>query len=141
MLSVEGREHVETNPYDNYLFSEGTFRDAEVPDDRLPAKEPVFAFHLGGEPWAVLHAAFAGGELFEIAGQDEKLLLFREKGASIYASSEAWRVAPDAAGEEPRPARLLEAARAGEPGFEPLEGFDTFWYTWVGVNEDTRLLR
>jgi hypothetical protein len=36
---------------------------------------------------------------------------------------------------------LLAAARTGQPGFTPLEGFDTFWYTWVGVNRDTGLLR
>lgn len=141
VLSVGGKEHVASNPYDRYLSSEGTFRGAELADDRLPAKEPIFAFHLDGEPWAVPHRAFAGGELFVLPGRDRMLLLFRDRGASIYASTEAWLVEPEAAGKRPRTPRLREAARAGEPGFERLEGFDTFWYTWVGVNRDSRLVR
>lgn len=141
VLSVDGREHVETNPYDRYFSSGSTFRDAELTDDRLSAKEPIFAFRLGGTAWAVPHRAFTGGELFDLPDGNEKLLLFRAKGASIYASTEAWLVAPETAGERPRVRRLLEAARAGEPGFERLEGFDTFWYTWAGVNRDSKLLR
>lgn len=141
VLSVEGKEHLPTNPYEKYFTSEGTFRDAEPADDRLPAKESIFTFHLGGEPWAVPHRSFAGGEVFDLPGEERELLLFREEGASVYASTEAWLVAPGAAGEDPRLERLLAAARAGESGFERLEGFDTFWYTWVGVNEETRLLR
>jgi hypothetical protein len=141
VLSVDGNEHVATNPYDRYFSSEGTFRNADLADERLSAKEPIFAFHLDGAAWAVPHRAFAGGELFDLPDRDRKLLLFREKGASIYASTEAWLVAPEVAGKRPRARRLLEAARAGEAGFERVEGFDTFWYTWVGVNRDSKLLR
>ena len=141
MLSVGGEEHVESNPYDRYFSSDSTFRDAEVGDDRLPAKEPIFAFQLGDVAWAVPHRAFAGGALFDLPGRDSELLLFRKRGVSIYASTEAWLVAPAAAGERRRVRRLLEAARAGETGFEPLDGFDTFWYTWVGVHRDSKILR
>ena len=77
----------------------------------------------------------------DLPERDRKLLLFREKGASIYASTEAWLVEPEAAGKRPSARRLREAARAGEPGFERLERFDTFWYTWAGVNRDSKLLR
>jgi hypothetical protein len=35
---------------------------------------------------------------------------------------------------------MLTAARRGDPALLPIAGFDTFWYTWSGVNRDTRLL-
>ena len=35
ILSVNGVEHELNNPYDNYLESEGTFRDLEISDKRL----------------------------------------------------------------------------------------------------------
>lgn len=141
VLSVEGQEHVATDPYESYLASGETFREAELSDDRLPAKEPVFTFHLGDEAWAVPHAAFPGGDLFELPERDRKLLLFREEGASVYASTDAWLVEPSVVADRKLPVELVDAARAGEAGFERLGGFDTFWYTWVGVNRDTRLLR
>lgn len=142
VLSVDGAEHVATSPYEKYFDSERTYRDLEVGDDRLPPKTPVFAFELDGEPFAVAHQSFGGGRLLEIPGAERRLLVFRPRKASIYASSEAWIVDPDAT--TPRRSRvreLLESARAGAPGFSRLAGFDTFWYTWVGVNDDTHLLR
>jgi len=141
VLSVGGREHVEANPYGRYFSSESTFRDTELADHRLPAKEPIFAFRLDGAAWAVPHPAVEGGGLFELPHEDRQVLLFRKRGAPVYASTEAWLVTAEAAGEEPSPGRLLEAARGGAPGFQRLEGFDTFWYTWVGVNRSSGLLR
>jgi len=121
VLSVDGREHDETDPYANYFTSDGTFRGMAVADDRLPAKEAVYAFHLDGEAWAVPHAAFEGGAEFPLP--DGRVVeLRRPEGASIFASSEAWLVEGD--GERKR-----------------LGGFDTYWYTWVGVNEGSGLLR
>lgn len=135
VLSVDGQEHVESNPYDSYLAGEETFRDVGAADDRLPAKEPIYAFWLDDEPWAVPHAAIAGGRLVDLPGDERKLLVFREPGAALYASSEAWLVAPSVAGEAADAAALLAEARAGGAGFSPAAGFDTFWYTWTGTNE------
>lgn len=138
ILSVDGVVHVADNPYDNYFSGDGTFRGVPSADDRLPAREPVFAFWLDGEPWAVPHRAFAGGRLVELPDGRE-LLLFRPEGSPIYRSSEAWLVrdeSPDAAPVDER----LAAARRGSAETPPLAGFDTFWYTWVGVNRETRLL-
>lgn len=140
VLSVDGAEHVESNPYDSYFGSEKTFRDLEVADGRLPAKEPVYSFWLGGKPWAAPHKAFAGGRLFEIEEAGKRLLLFRRPEASIYESSEAWLVdAANAEGQTPQ--SLAERLREGKAAGTPVAGFDTFWYTWVAVQKDTGLMR
>jgi hypothetical protein len=139
-LSVEGAEHVASSPYDSYFGSEKTFRNLETADDRLPAKEPVFAFRADGKPWAAPHAAFAGGKVFDLPGRKDKLLLHRDAGAAVYASTQAWWVKPETAKGKTAD-ELTSAAQAGAAGFEPVEGFDTFWYTWVGVNEGTGVLR
>lgn len=141
VLSVDGAEHTESSPYDSYLASEQTFRGLEVSDDRLPAKEPVFAIRVDGEPWAIAHRRIRGGRLVELPGADRRLLLFRDRGSSVYVSTEAWLVDPEVAGGRAGVEELLSAARSGEGGFSPVEGFDTFWYTWIGVNEESGLLR
>jgi len=46
VLSVNGEEHVENNPYDNYFSSDSGFRDIAARDDRLETKAPVFTFQL-----------------------------------------------------------------------------------------------
>lgn len=139
VLSVLGRQHDETNPYDSYFGSEKTFRDLDVEDDRLPAKTPVYSFWLGAKPWAAPHEAFAGGRLFKVEEAGKRLLLYRRPEASIYESSEAWLVdAGDAEGVSP--SHLAQRLREGEVTGEPVAGFDTFWYTWVAVQKDTELM-
>ena len=101
----------------------------------------MFAFRVDGEPWAIPHRSLAGGRLVDLPGGRGRLLAFRPPGAAVQASTEAWRVGPQAAPGGAPLEELLAAARTGQPGFTPLEGFDTFWYTWVGVNRDTGLLR
>ncbi len=44
VLSIDGEEHVPENRYDNYFASDGTFRDLEIDDNRLPPKAPIFSF-------------------------------------------------------------------------------------------------
>lgn len=141
VLSVEGEEHVDNNPYDNYFASDGTFRDLEVEDDRLEPKTPIYTFWHEGQPWAVAHDAYRGGRFFardELGGQ--VLLLYRTKKGPIYESSRAYLVNADLASEH-KPKALLELADSGAAGIEPLSGFDTFWYTWVATNPDTKLIR
>ena len=140
VLSVEGEEHVDNNPYDNYFASDGTFHDLEIDDNRLDPKAPIYSFWLGGEPWAVPHEAYRGGEIFELAGLDGKaLLLYRTRKGPIYESSRAFLVDQELVSET-NPKRLLSMADAGEGGIEALPGFDTFWYTWVATNTNTRLI-
>lgn len=139
VLSVDGVEHVESNPYDDYFSSTATFRDLEVADRRLAAKEPIFSFRLDGRPWAVPHTAFAGGALLapeSLGGR--ALLLYRDAGAPVFASTAAWLVSAQAA--DGADAQELLAGPKGD-GIEPLAGFDTYWYTWVAVNQETELVR
>jgi hypothetical protein len=139
VLSVDGAEHIENNPYDNYFASGETFRGLEVDDDRLPAKEPIFAMWIEGRPHAIAHRDIEGGQLIEHA-EGARLLFWRSEDAPIYASSSAWLVSRELS-EDDDAATLAARAQSGEGGFAPLgDGFDTYWYTWVAVNPDTRLL-
>lgn len=153
VLSVEGVEHVAENPYEQYFTSDRTFRGLEIDDDRLESKEAIYAMWIDGRPWAIPHEQVEGGALRSVApgaegsdiagteGDEEPvwLLLYRAPDAPIYASTEAWRLEAPAAPEQTLE-ELLSAARRGVPGFSPIEGFDTFWYTWVAVQEETGLL-
>jgi len=142
-LSVEGEEHVENNPYDNYFTSESTFRDLEIEDHRLAPKDPIYSFWWRDEPYAVPHTAYAGGRVLEVEGWgDNRLFLYRGKKASIFESSQAW-IVPDALVEQAKkPRDLLELVMEdGASGAERLTGFDTFWYNWVSVNGNTHLVR
>jgi hypothetical protein len=140
VLSVDGAEHVDSNPYDRYFGSDETFRNLRVADDRLPAKAPIYSFWLEGKPWAAPHEAFAGGRAFAVADESKRLLLYRRPKAAIYESSEAWLVDAEVAAQAP-PRRLAERLREGQVAGEPIAGFDTFWYTWVAVQQDTGLMR
>lgn len=143
VLSIEGREHEPENRYDNYLASEDTFRDMEVEDDRLPPKESIYTFFLDETPYAAPHSSIEGGRLFRLE-DGRRLFLYREPGVSMFASSRAWVVDAGAlAGASPEDAaRIHSALAAGElSGTREIGGFDTFWYSWVAINEDTELLR
>lgn len=137
VLSVDGRQHVESSSYDDYFTSDRTFRSLEVADHRLDAKEPIFAFRLGGRSYAVPHAAVEGGRRFTL-DKDRAVLLYRAPGAPLRSSTRAFLVAADAAGEVA--AEDLLTAPAGDISAEPLAGFDTYWYTWIATNSATRLL-
>lgn len=138
VLSVNGREHVQHNSYESYFASDETFRGLRVDDQRLPAKEPVFSFWLEGQPYAIAHQAVEGGRLLEIG--DVRLFLYREPGAHLFASTRSFRWNAGAADATGDAQQLLAAAERGDPGIEPFPGLDTFWYTWVSVNRQSRLL-
>lgn len=141
VLSVDGREHVESDPYESYFTSDGTFRGLEVADDRLPPKAPIYSFHLEGRAYAVPHPAVEGGALFEL-GDGRVAYLHREPGSSFFASTDAWLLPADAAAELDGAEAVEEWLSSGSAeGARRLGGFDTYWYTWVGVHEDTELLR
>jgi len=142
VLSVDGREHDPRSPYDDYFASSDTFRGLAARDDRLPPKEPIFSFHTADRAWAVPHKAIFGGRLIsadEFGGR--QLLIYRKPKVSMFASSTAYLVDDDvvqaASGDV---TALLAQAAAGADGFEPVPGFDTFWYMWANVNEGSELL-
>ena len=136
VLSIEGREHEAHNPYDEYFATDRTFRDLEIDDRRLAVKEPIFAFFLDGKPFVVPHSAVEGWRLVETG--PVRLLLFRQPGAEMFASTRVWK-AP--AGTEADLGALPPAAGLEAAGFVPLGGIDTFWYNWAAVNQDSTILR
>lgn len=142
VLSIEGAEHVANNPYDNYFTSEETFRGLEVDDDRLPAKEPVYTFRLDGEPYAAPHDAFEGGRVFPLGDEagGRAVFLHRPEGAHVFASTEGWLLPADKAAELGSPEAVRRWLDGNPPAAEKLAGFDTYWYTWVAVNEGSTLL-
>ena len=141
VLSVEGEVHVDNNPYDNYFASEGTFRDLEIDDRRLEPKAHIYSFWYEGEPWAVSHEAYKGGAILESDNlEGKRLLLYRSKKGPLYESSRAYLVEAELASTH-KAKELLAMAESGAIGIEPLAGFDTFWYTWVAVNENTHLIQ
>lgn len=144
VLSIDGVEHVEKDPYADYFRSERTFRDLEIDDRRLPPKEPIFAFQLGGKAWAAPHAAVENGRV--LRADEREIYLHRPEGASIFASTEAYRLlsrsAPENGSASGKPFDLetvRAAARRGEA--ERLPGIDTFWYSWVAIHRGSELLR
>jgi len=141
VLSVEGEEHIDNNPYDNYFSSDGTFRDLEIEDKRLEPKAPIYSFWFGGEPWAVPHKAYRGGKVFDVEGLGGKrLLLYRTRKGPIYEGSRAYLVSEAlASAHSPKELLAMVDSENGN-GMEILPGFDTFWYTWVAVNENTHLI-
>ena len=143
VLSVDGAEHIDNNPYDNYFASEGTFRDLKIDDQRLAPKDSIYSFWWGDEPYAVPHSSFAGGKVLEVEGWgDQRLFLYRGKKASIFESTQAWIVPEALIADVKKPRDFLALVTAdGENGAQRLTGFDTFWYNWVSVNENTRLVQ
>jgi hypothetical protein len=148
VLSVGGVEHVENNPYDQYFASDSGFRETSAADQRLPTKEPIWAFELDGRRFAVPFRAFADGQAFRVA--DRWIFLYRPKGASLYSSTQAWATVGtftriDGTWVQQPSGGRFEAARgtfAGAGGTDPrpLPGFDTFWYVWSLTHRDTEVV-
>lgn len=139
ILSVDGIEHEAINPYDRYFSSDGTFRGLRIDDQRLPPKESIFSFWLSDKPYAAAHRSFEQGHLFEVDGGG--VLLYRPKDASIFASSEALWVDAKLLKTDRDIDRLRRRAAEQGSGVERLSGFDTYWYSWVAVNKNSRLLQ
>ena len=145
VLSVDGAEHAEHNPYDNYFSSPDGFRGMQAADDRLPTKEPIYAFQLGGKAYAVPSADFAAGGAFSAGG--EHLFLYRPADAAIFHSTAAF-VSPEGFTREGGVWRHASGApfdpeKGGFAGGEVprLDGFDTFWFNWSMTHPETEVLR
>jgi hypothetical protein len=148
VLSVDGVEHVDNSPYDNYLGSDEGFRGAEASDKRLPTKASIYSFHLRGTPYAVPQSDYPDGEAFDLG--DGQIFLYRPADAAVYYSTRAWQSSgferrgdswyDRASGARFDPARAAFADANGK-GPKPLEGFDTFWYNWSLTNPQTQLIR
>jgi hypothetical protein len=148
VLSVEGVEHLENNPYDNYLRDDKGFRGLEAKDSRLPTKTSIYAFQRNGQSFAIPFHAFEGGAALEVDGVGG-VFLYRPQGAEVLHSSIAF---VSAQGFEQREGRWVEKGsgaafdaadglfRGGDGEVERLDGFDTFWFNWSMNNPDTVVL-
>ncbi len=145
VLSVDGEEHAEHNPYDNYFSSADGFRGAQAEDDRLPTKETIYSFQLDGTAYAIPYSEFSGGGSFEVAGRH--LFLYRPKDAAIFYSTLAY-VSSEGGFEEAggvwrhASGATFDAAEERFAGGElpHLDGFDTFWFNWSMTHPDTKIL-
>ncbi len=146
VLSVDGDEHAEHNPYDNYFSSADGFRGAQAEDDRLPTKETIYSFQLGGRAYAVPFSQLTGGGSFEVAGKH--LFLYRPAGAAMFYSTLAY--VADEGGFEQTDGVWRHASGAtfdtAEERFDGgdvprLDGFDTFWFNWSMTHPKTEILK
>lgn len=137
VLSVEGKEDAPSAYQDYFVAPEG-YRGQRAKDNRLPTKEPVFAFHHGELAYAVRQKDIEGGTVYELE-DGAFALLVRTKGSSMFASTTAYL---SERGFERSGGEWVEIG-SGVPlsETEPLRGFDTFWYNFSLNNPDTRLLR
>lgn len=153
VLSVDGKEHVETSPYENYFSSDDGFRGIAATDDRLADKAQIFGFHLGGKAYAVPHSVFDdGGALIEVDGK--RLFLYRLKDDSHYQGTVALMLGKDfrlgkdggnwslgtPAGREIRFKPEKRSFGAPVSVTRPINGFDTFWYQWSLTNPGTEIV-
>ena len=143
VLSVDGEEHGE-NAYQQYFHDPKGFRGQVAKDDRLATKEPIFAFHLDDNAYAVRQKDLENGKTVTLESGDS-VFLFRKRGSSMFQSTHAF---VSEAGFEERDGTWTEKAtgavfdpEAGSFGeVEALTGFDTFWYNFSLNNPDTTLL-
>ncbi len=145
ILSVDGVEHDDNNPYDNYFSGEEGFRGMEAADDRLPTKEPIYTFQLEGQAYAVPFARFTGGATFE-AGE-RRIFLYRPKDVAIFYSTVAF-VSTEGGFEQREGVWHHASGAAFDPEQERfagdvprLDGFDSFWYNWSLTHPETKLLQ
>lgn len=150
VLSVDGREDADQNPYESYLSSSSTYHGLKATDRRLPDKEPVFGVEIRGRWFAFPHRLLEGGRAWEIDGA--AFFFYRPPGASVYRSTRAYR-AEIAGAEVPirRTGSGWEAEGLGsfdpETGrftssraeLAPVHGLDTFWLVWSRYHPESGL--
>ena len=139
VLSEGGVEHIFRDGYADYHESADTYGFVEIDDQRLRSKEPIFAFRLDGRAYAAAHRDLEGGRIVQLEGKKGGVFLYREEGASRFASTSGFCVPPHLA--EGLELGEASVSRLEQAGAERLNGFDTYWYTWILANADSELLR
>ncbi len=145
VLSVDGREHA-PDAYQRYWEDPNGFRGQQADDDRLPTKEPIFAFEYGGVAYAVPIASLARGAAFSVPNGPHVLLWRRPdsemfEGTVAHMSWEGFERRDDSWIETGTGAALDQlTGRFVGADVEPLLGFDTFWYNWSLTHRQTVIL-
>jgi hypothetical protein len=147
VLSVNGREDIAVNPYQDYFDGSRGFRGARAKDKRLKTMEPIYGFQRGTSFYAVRSDEIREGRVFTLA-DGSNVFLYRPKKSDLFLSTAAY---VSKSGFEKRDgawtaiesgARFDEEALVFTGGaVERLKGFDTFWYTWSLVHPETKLLK
>lgn len=156
VLSVDGVEHDDSNPYSNYFTSDQTFRGMTIDDDRMEAKQSIFSFQYEEMAYAVAFDQFEDGGLFEFHDDNNRsaqIFVYRPQGVSMFQSSLAYRVPRDLVEQHKGRWRFQDGKEwryisneaslqelAAQKNVSQLSGFDTFWYNWVAVHTDTVVL-
>jgi hypothetical protein len=147
VLSVDGREDIGINPYNNYFRDSRGFRGQTAKDKRLETKEPIFAFDFEGKKYAVPFEKIEEGKAFELDGGTH-VFLYRPKKAELFESTAAY--VSSSGGFEKKDG--VWVAKNTEARFDTdkaefigdfvmvLPGFDTFWYNWSLSNPETEVL-
>jgi len=150
VLSVNGREHIENNPYDNYFSSDDGFSDFRATDSRLSTKTPIYAFHHQGKQYAVPFRRFRrNGASFSVSG-GLKIFLYRPRKVAIFHSTEAFMTEGEGFVRENGVWKEIDSGAAFDPqigvfvgasdAVRRLRGFDTFWYNWSLTHPETEVL-
>ena len=144
VLSVNGLED-KPKGYEKYFASPNGFRGLQASDKRLATKEPIFAFRLAEQSFAVRLSEVEGGGLFDLP--EGQIFLYRGKNADLFESTVAYvGDAISSSGADwvttHNACRFDSNTRSfvGQDCPERVSGFDTFWYSWSLNNPDTQLL-
>jgi hypothetical protein len=147
VLSVNGREDITVNPYQEYFDGSRGFREARAEDKRLKTREPIYAFQRGTSSYAARSGEIRGGRVFALA-DGSQIFLYRPEKSDLFLSTAAF---VSKSGFEKRDGvwtAIESGARFDEEALvfiggavERLRGFDTFWYTWSLTHPETTLLK
>lgn len=152
VLSVDGKEHVESNRYDNYFANDKTFREIESSDRRMDQKASIYAFKRGDQAYVLSHELAKGG--WQGKAGDVPVFLYRGKDDPIYRNTKAFVLqhqgkavnlkkhagkwmSPELGSFDPTSGLFKES----NIRLEVLQGFDTFWYIWSMYHPKTIILK
>jgi hypothetical protein len=144
VLSVNGKQDKEQH-YEKYFASADGFRGLSAKDSRLQTKQPIYAFRIEGNAYAIRYEDAIGGGIFKVPNGE--IFAYRPTNAdlmqstSVYADAEFTSV-DGVWGNAARSCRF-DSNRQSYEGINcpaRVPGFDTFWYSWSLNNPDTKLL-
>ncbi len=148
VLSVNGKEDVRFNPYQDYFNNGSGFGGAKAKDNRLKTKAPIYAFQQGGKKYAVPFKTIREGRVL-VLENGTSVFLYRPKKSDLTESTVGFVSNGD--GFEIKEGVWIDldtGARFDDKKADfvggsvaRLNGFDTFWYTWSPVHPETMLLK
>jgi hypothetical protein len=146
VFSVQGTAHVDENPYIGYVRSADPVDPPKKMDKKLPPKVPVYGFNLDGKSYAIAQQAAFGG--WRGKAGSSQVLVWRPPGSPAYYGTRAYNLGAlklketDGVWEDKKKGKFdpMTGAFANGETLEPLNGVDTFWYVWSGLNSMVKLL-